>query len=241
MCGPRAGKSTWIHPGGVRWPSHSPRLPVPARQPGAADPSCRPGRAVLAARDRQAGAAGHRALLGSDGRARRPAPRRSVHVDCAAPGKGRWADTRNWVYDFDADLSAGLRCTFTLKAGLTALRRAPDHRRALVRVRHGRPRDRRLVPARRLGGDRRRSGVPAQARCARGAGVDRRARLLRDRRHRRARARRGARRRGAPRTARCSARARLRLFPAALEERRRVGPCACAIARSSRRKSWSWR
>ena len=37
-------------------------------------------------------------------------------VDCAAPGKGRWADPRNWVYDFDADLPAGLRCTFKPKA-----------------------------------------------------------------------------------------------------------------------------
>jgi alpha-2-macroglobulin len=46
-------------------------------------------------------------------------------VDCAAPGKGRWADTRSWVYDFDADLSAGLRCTFALKDGLTALDRRP--------------------------------------------------------------------------------------------------------------------
>jgi len=38
------------------------------------------------------------------------------NVDCAAPGKGRWADTRNWVYDFDGDLDAGLRCQFTLAA-----------------------------------------------------------------------------------------------------------------------------
>jgi len=42
-------------------------------------------------------------------------------VSCPAPGKGRWADTRNWVYDFDADLPAGLRCSFTLKPRLTAL------------------------------------------------------------------------------------------------------------------------
>lgn len=35
-------------------------------------------------------------------------------VSCA-PGKGRWADARNWVYDFDADLPAGLRCAFTLR------------------------------------------------------------------------------------------------------------------------------
>jgi hypothetical protein len=33
-------------------------------------------------------------------------------------GQGRWADARNWVYDFDADLPAGQRCAFTLKAGL---------------------------------------------------------------------------------------------------------------------------
>jgi alpha-2-macroglobulin len=33
-------------------------------------------------------------------------------------GRGRWADTRNWAYDFEADLPAGQRCTFTLKPDL---------------------------------------------------------------------------------------------------------------------------
>ncbi len=42
-------------------------------------------------------------------------------VSCASGGKGRWADTRDWVYDFDADLDAGLRCRFTLKPGLKSL------------------------------------------------------------------------------------------------------------------------
>jgi uncharacterized protein YfaS (alpha-2-macroglobulin family) len=42
-------------------------------------------------------------------------------VDCAAPGKGRWADARNWVYDFGADVRAGLRCRFSLKAGVKTL------------------------------------------------------------------------------------------------------------------------
>ncbi|MEP7242453.1 MAG: MG2 domain-containing protein [Gammaproteobacteria bacterium] len=42
-------------------------------------------------------------------------------INCAAPGKGRWADGRNWVYDFAADLPAGLRCTFTLKPAIKAL------------------------------------------------------------------------------------------------------------------------
>src|SRR6266705_2340659 len=42
-------------------------------------------------------------------------------IDCVEKGKGRWADMRNWVYDFDRDLPAGVRCTFTLKSGLTSL------------------------------------------------------------------------------------------------------------------------
>ncbi|MBK7250029.1 MAG: hypothetical protein IPI06_03830 [Gammaproteobacteria bacterium] len=46
-------------------------------------------------------------------------------VVCAIPGKGRWADERNWVYDFDAGLPAGLRCRFTLKKGLAALDGTP--------------------------------------------------------------------------------------------------------------------
>ncbi len=39
-------------------------------------------------------------------------------ADCAAPGRGRWIDSRNWVYDFDEDLPGGLRCRFALRAGL---------------------------------------------------------------------------------------------------------------------------
>jgi uncharacterized protein YfaS (alpha-2-macroglobulin family) len=36
-------------------------------------------------------------------------------VECPVPGTGRWADTRNWVYDFDRDLPGGLVCRFRLK------------------------------------------------------------------------------------------------------------------------------
>ena len=36
----------------------------------------------------------------------------------AHKGKGRWADTTNWAFDFEADLPAGQRCTFTLKPDL---------------------------------------------------------------------------------------------------------------------------
>jgi hypothetical protein len=42
-------------------------------------------------------------------------------IDCAVKGRGRWADMRNWVYDFDQDLPAGVRCSFTVKSGLTAV------------------------------------------------------------------------------------------------------------------------
>jgi len=42
-------------------------------------------------------------------------------ISCAAPGKGRWVDTRNWAYDFESDLPAGLRCTFGLKPALKTL------------------------------------------------------------------------------------------------------------------------
>ena len=39
-------------------------------------------------------------------------------IDCVEKGTGRWADMRNWVYDFARDLPAGVRCSFTLKPGL---------------------------------------------------------------------------------------------------------------------------
>lgn len=47
--------------------------------------------------------------------------REPFDVDCAAKGTGRWVDDKNWAYDFDADLPAGLRCKFTLKNGVKAL------------------------------------------------------------------------------------------------------------------------
>ncbi len=39
-------------------------------------------------------------------------------IMCPAHGRARWADQRNWIYDFDEDLKAGIVCTFTLKKGL---------------------------------------------------------------------------------------------------------------------------
>ncbi len=46
-------------------------------------------------------------------------------IDCAAKGKGRWVDSRHWVYDFDTDLESGIRCQFTLRAELRTLAGEP--------------------------------------------------------------------------------------------------------------------
>lgn len=42
-------------------------------------------------------------------------------IDCPRAGQGRWANQRNWIYDFKDDLPAGVSCTFKLKAGLVAI------------------------------------------------------------------------------------------------------------------------
>src|SRR4249920_2962609 len=42
-------------------------------------------------------------------------------IDCVEKGRGRWADGKNWIYDFDHDLPAGVRCAFSLKSGVAAL------------------------------------------------------------------------------------------------------------------------
>lgn len=48
-----------------------------------------------------------------------------VDIVCPAPGKGRWADQRNWIYDFEYDLPAGVACTFTTTKGLATLNKSP--------------------------------------------------------------------------------------------------------------------
>ena len=42
-------------------------------------------------------------------------------VTCPEKGSGRWVDSRQWVYDFDRDLPAGVRCSFRLRTGLQTL------------------------------------------------------------------------------------------------------------------------
>src|SRR6266498_528704 len=41
--------------------------------------------------------------------------------DCPERGRGRWADGKNWIYDFDRDLPAGVACEFDLKSGIKTL------------------------------------------------------------------------------------------------------------------------
>lgn len=66
---------------------------------------------------RQVRAAFSEAMVGF-GDAKAAAP---FDIQCSAPGSSRWADERNWIYDFDADLKAGQSCTFTLKPGLKSV------------------------------------------------------------------------------------------------------------------------
>ncbi|HTF99011.1 MAG TPA: Ig-like domain-containing protein [Nitrospirota bacterium] len=42
-------------------------------------------------------------------------------IKCPGTGRARWADGKNWIYDFDKDLPAGEVCEFTVKAGLKTL------------------------------------------------------------------------------------------------------------------------
>ncbi|HEY4317202.1 MAG TPA: MG2 domain-containing protein [Herbaspirillum sp.] len=45
---------------------------------------------------------------------RAPAP---FDVACGVPGSGRWADAKNWIFDFNQAMPPGINCKFTLKSG----------------------------------------------------------------------------------------------------------------------------
>ncbi|MBI1397903.1 MAG: alpha-2-macroglobulin [Betaproteobacteria bacterium] len=47
-----------------------------------------------------------------------PALLEPFEIACDAPGSGHWIDDRSWVYDFDRDLAAGVRCSFSLRPGV---------------------------------------------------------------------------------------------------------------------------
>jgi len=67
-------------------------------------------------------------------------------VACPAKGRARWATVSEWVYDFDADLPAGLRCTFSLKPGLKAASGAAIGGRRTFSFETGGPAVRQVVP-----------------------------------------------------------------------------------------------
>src|SRR3982074_2122469 len=46
-------------------------------------------------------------------------------VTCPEAGAGRWVDGRNWSYDFERDLPAGVICRFVLKTDLKDLAGKP--------------------------------------------------------------------------------------------------------------------
>jgi uncharacterized protein YfaS (alpha-2-macroglobulin family) len=46
-------------------------------------------------------------------------------IRCPEKGKGRWADDKEWVYDFDNNLPAGVICEFTVKHDLNTLSGKP--------------------------------------------------------------------------------------------------------------------
>jgi hypothetical protein len=46
-------------------------------------------------------------------------------VECNQEGQGRWVEPRKWVYDFKADLPAGVRCVFRLKPDQKSLSGKP--------------------------------------------------------------------------------------------------------------------
>jgi alpha-2-macroglobulin len=48
-------------------------------------------------------------------------PVEPFEIDCPASGSGKWMDPQNWVYDFDEELSSGLRCRFVLRSDVRTL------------------------------------------------------------------------------------------------------------------------
>ena len=44
-----------------------------------------------------------------------------LEANCPGEGQGRWIDAKNWSYDFEEDLPAGVVCEFRLKTGILTL------------------------------------------------------------------------------------------------------------------------
>src|SRR4030095_8605394 len=46
-------------------------------------------------------------------------------IECVEKGSARWADQKNWLFDFERDLPAGVRCAFKVKDDLRTLAGEP--------------------------------------------------------------------------------------------------------------------
>lgn len=65
-----------------------------------------------------------------------PAP---FNISCPVSGTSRWADDKNWVYDFDRDLPPGTRCSFALRSDVKTLSGAALRGRSTFRFATGGP------------------------------------------------------------------------------------------------------
>ena len=115
-------------------------------------------------------------------------------IDCEARGRGRWADTRNWIYDFESGLPAGLECRFMLREGLKSVAGNLVTGRRQYSFDTGGPSIRASLP---MDGDTAIDAdrFRARTRRFRNSSLDREARCLRDRERGRAHSGRRARRR----------------------------------------------
>ncbi len=68
-------------------------------------------------------------------------------IECPEKGTSRWADVKNWVYDFERDLPAGVQCEFKLKPGLKALSGREIVGEKTFLFLHGRSRDQGINPS----------------------------------------------------------------------------------------------
>lgn len=75
---------------------------------------------------------------------RAPAP---FDIACSEAGSGRWADERNWVFDFNRDVPPGVRCSFTLKPGFRLVSGAPMDGAKTYRFQTGGPAVVRIHPS----------------------------------------------------------------------------------------------
>ena len=74
---------------------------------------------------------------------RAPAP---FDIRCSEAGSGRWADERNWVYDFERDLPAGVSCRFLLNKDFRLLSGTPVRGATSFQFDIGGPVVQRIVP-----------------------------------------------------------------------------------------------